>query len=431
MKACILAVGSEMLTPFRVDTNSLTVTERVNAVGYDVRMKAVVADDVDELTQLVRSAMEWADLIVITGGLGPTEDDITRDAVARALAVPLDVDEAIVAGLRERFARRGMAMPENNRRQAMVPRGAVVLENRYGSAPGLWIERRSTALVLLPGPPREMTPMLDAVVGERLEPRSAGSRLYRRALKLTGRTESDVDARAQPIYTKWTSQAVPIATTILAVSGQIELHLTAAAPSRAMADAALDAAVRELQEGLGDIVYSTDGRPLEAVVGDLLRERALRLAVAESCSGGLLASRVTDIPGSSEYFDRGVVCYSNRAKIDMAGVPEAVLAAHGAVSEPVAVAMAQGIRARSGAEVGIGVTGIAGPGGGTPEKPVGTVCVAVVVKIDSPGGDEQWVRTFQFVGGRELVKYQSATAAMNMLRLMLLRHATVPRDRPR
>ena len=313
----------------------------------------------------------------------------------------------------------------------MEPRGAVVLENRYGSAPGLWIERRSTALVLLPGPPREMTPMLDAVVGERLEPRSAGSRLYRRALKLTGRTESDVDARAQPSYTKWASQAVPIATTILAVSGQIELHLTAAASSRAMADAALDAAVRELQEGLGDIVYSTDGRPLEAVVGDLLRERALRLAVAESCSGGLLASRVTDIPGSSEYFDRGVVCYSNRAKIDMAGVPEAVLEAHGAVSEPVAVAMAQGIRARSGAAVGIGVTGIAGPGGGTPEKPVGTVCVAVVVKIDSPGGDEQWVRTFQFVGGRELVKYQSATAAMNMLRLMLLRHATVPRDRPR
>ena len=162
MKACILAVGSEMLTPFRVDTNSLTVTERVNAVGYDVRMKAVVADDVDELTQLVRSAMEWADLIVITGGLGPTEDDITRDAVAGALGVPLDVDEAIVTGLRERFARRGMAMPENNRRQAMVPRGAVVLENRYGSAPGLWIERHSTALVLLPGPPREMTPMLDA-----------------------------------------------------------------------------------------------------------------------------------------------------------------------------------------------------------------------------------------------------------------------------
>ena len=414
MRACILAVGSEMLTPFRVDTNSLTITERLNAIGYDVRLKAVVADQVDELARVVDSALAWADLIVVTGGLGPTEDDITRDAIARVLDAPLAVDEAIVDRIRERFAKRGMRMPDNNRRQGMVPRGAVVLENRQGSAPGLWLERGSTAIVLLPGPPREMTPMLDAVIRERLAPRSGGAGLFRRVLKLTGRSESDVDAQAQTIYSKWTAQQIPIATTILAVSGQIELHLTADAPSREAGEAALDAAVGELTGSLGDIIYSTDGTPLEAVVGALLRERRLTLAVAESCSGGLLASRLTDIPGSSDYLDRGVVCYSNQAKIDLVGVPEATIAEHGAVSEPVARAMAAGVRARSGADVGIGVTGIAGPGGATPQKPVGMVCVAVVV------GDREWARTFQFVGGRELVKYQSATAALNMLRLMLL-----------
>ena len=414
MKACILAVGSEMLTPFRVDTNSLAITERLNAIGYDVRLKAVVADDVDELARVVDGALEWADLIVITGGLGPTEDDITRDAVARVLDAPLTVDEAIVDRIRERFAKRGLKMPDNNRRQGMVPRGATVLENRHGSAPGLWLERGSRAIVLLPGPPREMTPMLEAVIRDRLVSRSAGAGLFRRVLKLTGRSESDVDAQAQTIYTKWTTQQVPIATTILAVSGQIELHLTANAPSRDAGEAALDAAVGELTRSLGDIVYSTEGKLLEAVVGNLLRERRLTLAVAESCSGGLLASRLTDIPGSSDYLDRGVVCYSNRAKIDLLGVPAALLEEHGAVSEPVARAMAAGIRERSGTDAGIGITGIAGPSGATPQKPVGMVCVAVVLR------EREWVRTFQFVGGRDLVKYQSATAALNMLRLMVL-----------
>lgn len=414
MKACILAIGSEMLTPFRVDTNSLTITERLNAIGYDVRLKAVVADHVDELARVLEGALVWADLIVVTGGLGPTEDDITRDAVARVLDAPLAVDDTIVERIRERFARRGIPMPDNNRRQGMVPRGAAVLENRNGSAPGLWLERGSTAIVLLPGPPREMTPMLDAVIRERLAPRAGGAGLFRRVLKLTGRSESDVDAQAQTIYTRWTSQHVPIATTILAVSGQIELHLTADAPSRAAADAALDAAVKQLQEALGDIIYSTDGRSLEAVVGDLLRERRKTIAIAESCSGGLLASRVTDVPGSSDYLDRAVVCYSNRAKTELLGVPEAMIAVHGAVSEPVARTMAAGVRDLAATPVGIGITGVAGPGGGTAQKPVGMVCVAVVVD------GQEWVRTFQFVGGRELVKYQSATAALNMLRLMLL-----------
>jgi nicotinamide-nucleotide amidase len=415
MNACILAVGTEMLTPFRVDTNSLIITERLNQIGCDVRLKAVVADHVDELVRVIEGALAWADLIVITGGLGPTEDDITRDAVARVLHLEVDVDERIVDRIRERFARRGLTMPENNRRQGMVPRGATVLDNPNGTAPGLWIEHHRTAIVLLPGPPREMTPMLEAVISQRLAPKAGSAGLFRRVLKITGRTESDVDGAVQPVYGKWIEQPVPISTTILAVLGQIELHLTAHARSRGDADAALDNAVRELQTVLGHAIYSTDGRSIEAVVGELLRERGLTVATAESCTGGLLASRLTDVPGSSDYVERGVVCYSNRSKTELAGVPESMIAEHGAVSEPVAQAMAEGIRARAATAVGIGITGVAGPGGGSPEKPVGTVAIAVIA------ADYIRVRTFQFLGGRDMVKFQSAQAAMNMLRLILLK----------
>ena len=413
MRACIIAVGSELLTPFRVDTNSLVITERLNAVGYDVRLKALVGDDVEEIAQVFSRALNWADLIVFTGGLGPTEDDLTRDAVARVLTLPMDENEAVVERIRARFARRGMTMPEINRRQAMVPRGATLLDNPNGTAPGLWLEHGRSSVLLLPGPPREMTPMLDLVIGERLAPRSRGAGLFRRVLKITGRAESDVDQHAQPIYARWTSQAIPISTTILAVLGQIELHLTARATDRAAAEAALEAAVGELRAALGDAVYSVDGRPLEAIVGDLLRSKTLTIAVAESCTGGLLASRLTDVPGSSDYVDRGAVCYSNRSKTDWLGVPAALIAEHGAVSEAVAEAMAARIRSLAGANVGVGLTGIAGPGGGTPQKPVGTVAIAV--KTD----DDARVRTFQFMGGRDLVKFQASQTALNMVRLLL------------
>jgi nicotinamide-nucleotide amidase len=296
-----------------------------------------------------------------------------------------------------------------------VPRGAVLLENPNGTAPGLWLERGRTAIVLLPGPPREMKPMFEAVVRDRLAPRSGASVLLRRVLKITGRTESDVDSCVQPIYSRWVSEVVPVSTTILAVMGQIELYLTACAGTRADADRALDRAVRELENTLGDAVYSVDGSALEKVVGDLLRERRFTIAVAESCSGGLLSSRLTDVPGSSDYLDTGVVSYSNKSKVEWVGVPESIIAEHGAVSEPVARAMAAGVRARAAVDVGIGITGIAGPGGGTAEKPVGTVAIAVIVH------DLETVRTFQFIGGREMVKFQASQAALNILRLMLLK----------
>jgi nicotinamide-nucleotide amidase len=413
MRACIIAVGSELLTPLRVDTNSLAITERLNAIGCDVRLKTVVGDSVDDLGHVFESALGWADLVVFTGGLGPTEDDVTRDAVARVLQAPLEENSTVLERIRARFARRGMAMPDINRRQAMVPRGATLVDNANGTAPGLWIEHGRTAVVLLPGPPREMTPMLDAVIAERLAPRSRGAGLFRRVLRITGRTESDVDQQAQPIYGRWTSQTPPISTTILAVLGQIELHLTVRADTQASAAAALDAAVAELAAALGDVVYSVDGRPLEAVVGELLRARGATIAIAESCTGALLASRLTDVPGSSAYVERGAVCYSNRAKTEWLGVAEALIDEYGAVSEAVAEAMASLIRARAGVTVGVGVTGIAGPGGGTPEKPVGTVAVAVRTS------DDARVRTFHFMGGREMVKFQASQAALNMVRLLL------------
>jgi nicotinamide-nucleotide amidase len=414
MRVWIVAIGSELLTPFRIDTNSLAITERLNAIGGDVLMKFVVGDDVTALADVFRRGIGSVDLIICTGGLGPTADDITRDALVDALDLTIDVDEAILEGIRRRFERRGLTMPDINRRQAMVPRGAIVLENTRGTAPGLLIDRDGTTVVLLPGPPREMTPMLEAVIADRLRPASAGRGLFRRVLKITGLTESDVDARAQPVYGRWLGAPLPISTTILAAMGQIELHLTAAADVRADAEAALEAAVGELRGVLGSAIFSADGRPLEAVVGQLLRERGYRIAVAESCSGGLLSSRLTDIAGSSEYFDRGAVCYSNQAKIDWLGVAEADLAAYGAVSEPVARAMAAGIRERTGAHIGIGITGIAGPGGGSEEKPVGTVVIAVVTPED------ERVRTLQLFGGRDLIKFQSAQGAMNLLRLMLV-----------
>jgi len=413
MRACIIAVGSEMLTPFRVDTNSLAITERLNAVGFDVRLKAVVGDDVDELARAFESALAWADAVVLTGGLGPTEDDLTRQAVARVLNLALSEDAGVVERIRARFARRGLTMPDINRRQALVPEGATLLDNPNGTAPGLWLERGATAIVLLPGPPREMVPMFDAVVRDRLAARGGGAALFRRVLKITGRSESDVDARAQPVYGPWANQPIPISTTILAALGQIELHLTARAHRREEAEPLLDAAVAALARELGDTVYSVDGRGLEVVVGDLLRARRMTIAAAESCTGGLLMSRLTDVPGSSDYVQGGVVCYSNQMKIDWLGVPERAIAEHGAVSEPVARAMAEGIQRRTGTEVAVGITGIAGPGGGTPEKPVGTVAVAVL----TPAGER--VRTVHLLGGREMIKYQAAQHALNFVRLLL------------
>jgi nicotinamide-nucleotide amidase len=412
--AYIVAVGSELLTPSRQDTNSLFLTARLNEIGIEVCGKAVVGDERETLAATLRHALEHADLVILTGGLGPTEDDVTREVVAGELGLALEEDGAAVERLRARFTARRMTMPEINRRQALVPRGATVLPNPNGTAPGLWLEAGERLVILLPGPPLELQPIFEAVVAERLRPRTRGLRVWRRELRVTGRTESQVDELAQPLYSRWTSGACPIATTILATFGQIELHLSVRAATSDEAAASLGPAVSALVEVLAPAVYSVDGRSLEQVVGDLLRERRASIAVAESCTGGLVTSRLTDVPGSSDYVERGVVTYSNRAKTDLLGVPEALIAEHGAVSEAVAVAMAAGIRQRACVEVGVGVTGIAGPTGGTADKPVGTVAIAV----SRSAGHRS--RRFLFVGRREQVKFQASQAALDMVRRWLL-----------
>ena len=415
VSAAIIAVGSELLTPAKIDTNSLFITEQLNILGIDVKAKAVVGDERAQLEHVFRSFLARADLVVFCGGLGPTDDDLTREAVASVLDRPLAEDEAITAHLRARFASRNlpMPMPESNRRQAMVPLGGRVIPNPKGSAPGLWIDHDDRLVLLLPGPPRELRPMLSELREGPLKARSAGVSLLRRVVRVAGRIESHVDEAMHPLYQEWERATPPIAATILAVLGSIELHISTRAVSREAAATVLESAVAQTVAILGADVYSTDGRLLEAVVGDLLVERGLRIGVAESCTGGLIASRLTDISGSSRYVDQAVVVYSNEAKTELLGVPPDLLREHGAVSEPAALAMAQGIKARARAGVGVGVTGIAGPTGGTPEKPVGTVVVSAVTDAESR------VRTFRFFGEREQVKFQASQAALDMVRRML------------
>jgi len=420
--AALVAVGSELLGTTRLDTNSLYLTDQLNRVGIEVVCKAVVGDNRDDCAQMVRSFVERADLLVMCGGLGPTDDDVTREVVAAVFDRPLAEDLDLTARLRARYAARGYAgaMPENNRRQAMVPRGADVIANAAGSAPGLWLEVDGRVVVLLPGPPRELKPMFATLVEERLRPRTDGASLLRVVVKLTGRIESQVDETLQPLYREWSAQDPPIGATILAALGQIELHLSVRHRSEAEARARLLAAATEVTGLLGSDVFSVDGERLEEVVGRLLASRGLTVAAAESCTGGLMTSRLTDVPGSSRYVRHAVVAYANDVKTTVLGVDPALLEAHGAVSEQVACAMAEGIRAVAGADFGVGITGIAGPDGGTPAKPVGTVAVAVA----EPRGTRS--RMFRFHGERDLVKFQASQAGLDMVRRVLQGHPSAP-----
>lgn len=418
MRAEVIAVGSEMLTPSHVDTNSLFITERLNEIGIDLQGKAVAGDDRAVLRAIVSDALGRSDLLILTGGLGPTDDDLTRDVVADLIGRPLEYHEPIFEAIQQRFAFRGLRTPEINRRQAMVPRGAAVLPNKNGTAPGLFIEHERKLIVLLPGPPRELKPMFDAVVQERLLVRAGNSRLFRRLLRITGQSESSVEEKMQPLYAKWLAAPTKIATTILASLGQIELHLTVFASTAGEGHRTLDEAVDEVRAVLGRDLFSSNAETMQQVVGELLRARGLRIAAAESCTGGLVMARLTEVPGSSDYVDRGVVVYSNQAKIDMLGVPGSSIAEHGAVSEPVAEAMAAGMVRAAGTDFAVGITGVAGPGGGTPQKPVGMVVVAAAWARD--GAIDTRVRTYNFVGGREMVRFQASQAALDMVRRWIL-----------
>ena len=411
MKAELLAIGSELLGPLRAETNSLWLTQRLLDAGVEVAARATLADDRALLESAFRAALTRADVVIATGGLGPTADDLTREALAAATARGLRRDEAIVAGLRARFARFARPMSDTNLQQADVIEGASVLDNPRGTAPGQLLEHQGRVAILLPGPPGEMKPMFDAQVLPWLRARVGPTRVVRRrVLRIASMGESAVDELAAPVYTRFENPK----TTILGGAGQVELHLVAHGDGEAAAEARIAELARLLHEALPGRVFSDDGRELPRVVVDLLRERGLRLALAESCTGGLLSARLTEVPGASAVLERAIVSYANQAKLDELAVPAALIAAKGAVSEEVAAAMAAGVKAAARSDVAIAITGIAGPDGGTAEKPVGLVYVATA------GAAGTRVRRNLFPGGRELIRQQSTQLALEMLRRGLL-----------
>ena len=406
MKAEIIAVGSELLTPFRLDTNSLFLTSELNQAGLRVVHKSVVGDAPDEMCLSFRHALERADVVVSSGGLGPTDDDRTRQTVADLLGRKLYVSDEVLQSIRERFRRFGRAMPQINERQAQVIEGAVVLKNPRGTAPGLWIESRGKIIVLLPGVPAELRGLMEREVKPRLLALALPERLYTRELRITGIFESDVEQRVSPLYAEYPDSD----TTILAAPTGIQLHPRVWSDDPAKAEKMLDEMVSRMSLALGEYLFSTKGESLEQIVAHLLIENHATIAVAESCTGGLLAERLTSVPGSSAYFLGGAVVYSNELKTSMAGVPGELIESKGAVSAEVALALASGIRKRTGAMLGLGVTGIAGPSGGTPEKPVGLVHLAIA---DERGARET---VMQLPGDRERIRMFSTQRALDLVR---------------
>jgi nicotinamide-nucleotide amidase len=415
MRAAILAIGSELLGTERLDTNSLRLTAALDRHGVELRKKSVVGDSEAELAAEVRALLGRVDLLLVTGGLGPTADDVTREAVAAALGRGLHLDPEVSAALEARFRAFVRRMPEVNRRQAQVIDGAVVLPNAHGTAPGLridtrWEEREAT-IFLFPGVPHELEGMIADALEPWLAERSAGTARSSVTLKISGLPESEVEERIAPAYEEFGRESI----TILAGGGEIKLIATAAGPEGERT-ARLAVMADRLALLAGDAVYTRNADDtLEQVVGELLRQAKATLATAESCTGGLLAERLTRIAGSSDYFPGGVVTYSNAEKSRLLGVPPELLAEHGAVSEPVARAMAEGARRSFSTDYGIGITGVAGPGGGSEEKPVGTIHVAVA----GPGGRVAH-RRFRFPGGRERVRWFASQLALEILRRLLL-----------
>lgn len=414
MNAEIIAIGSELLTPFRQDTNSLYLTEQLNQLGVDVIFKTIVGDSRERLTSAAMNAIARADIVFFMGGLGPTEDDLTREAVADALGLPLKRDPELVAALERRFAERGYKLTANNLQQADVITGATVLPNPNGSAVGLWIsgqyEGHDKIIVLLPGPPSELKAMFEQQCLERLQAKLPKKAIATRVLKITGIGESQCDARVAPIYRTF----IDVDTTILAGAGEIQLHMKAQKSSLAEAQQRVDQLVGLIEEELGDLVFSDNGDSLEQIAGYYLQMRSATVAVAESCTGGLVAQRLTSISGSSRYFLGGAVVYSNELKTDFADVPAHMLEKHGAVSKEVAAALAEGIRYRCETTLGVGITGIAGPGGGSPEKPVGLVFHALA----SEQGTEIIER--KFPGDRQRVRWFASQQALDMVRRKLM-----------
>jgi competence/damage-inducible protein CinA-like protein len=414
VNAEIVAIGSELLTPFRQDTNSLYLTEKLNQLGVEVIFKTIVGDIREHLAGAGSLALSRAEIVIFMGGLGPTEDDLTREAVADALGLQLHRDPEIVTSLEKRFAARGWTMAANNLKQADVITGATVLPNANGSAPGQWMsgkyEGRERIIMLLPGPPFELKALFEEQCLARLRAKLPPQSLATRELKITGLGESQCDARVAPIYKLYAD----VQTTILAGAGEIQLHLKSRAATPEAAQARVDQLVEKIEEELGDCVFSDNGDSMEQIVGYFLQMRNASLAVAESCTGGLLAERITSVGGSSRYFLGGAVVYSNQLKTAFADVPAELIEKHGAVSREVAAALAEGIRRRTGTTLGLGITGVAGPTGGTDAKPVGLVFHALA----SDAGTEVVER--KFPGDRKRIRWFASQQALDMVRRKLM-----------
>jgi nicotinamide-nucleotide amidase len=414
VNAEIIAIGSELLTPFRQDTNSLYLTEKLNQLGVEVVLKTIVGDSRERLVSVAQHALLRSDIVIFMGGLGPTEDDLTREAVAEALGVVLHRDEEVLTKLKERFASRGYTMTPNNYKQADVIAGAIVLPNPNGTAPGQWIsgeyEGRERLIILLPGPPFELKALFDAECYDRLRAKLPAAYIATRVLKVAMLGESAVDARVAPIY----QQYADIQTTILAGAGDIQFNLFTRANSVEAAEARVDELADKIEDELQDSLYSSKGESLEQIVGYYLQMRDATLAAAESCTGGLLAERLTSISGSSRYFLGGAIVYSNELKSEFADVPADLIVKHGAVSSEVAIAMAEGIRKRCKATFGVGITGVAGPTGGTAEKPVGLVYHA----LSGDRGTD--VVEKKFPGDRKRVRWFASQQALDMVRRKLM-----------
>ena len=414
MKSEIIAVGSEMLTPWRQDTNSLYLTEKLNEIGVTVAFKSIVGDRQRDLVGVIRNALARTDIVVVMGGLGPTEDDLTREAVAEALSLTMRRDAAQVAAIHARAALWRVPMPTNNHKQADVLQGATVLPNPNGSAPGQWLDVTfggyRKLLVLLPGPPNECKPLFDAECLPRLRQVLPVRHIAKRTLRAAMIPESQADSILAPIYTAYTD----IETTILAHAGDIQLTLLCAKSNAALAKQRVDELASRMEEALDDYLYSSGGESLEQIVLDYLGLRQATLAVAESCTGGLVSQRITSVSGSSRSFLGGAVVYSNELKSTFAGVPPDLIARCGAVSSEVARALATGIRQRTGATLGLGVTGIAGPTGASDGKPVGLVHIALAdaQKTDSVE------RTFR--GDRDRIRHWASQQALDMIRRRLM-----------
>lgn len=415
MIAEIIAVGSEMLTPFRQDTNSLFLTSRLNALGVEVAFKGIVGDNREHLVSAARTALGRADVLIFCGGLGPTEDDLTRESVAEALEIDLKRDPDLVAELYARFAQRRLKMPENNLKQADVLDGAEAIHNPRGSAPAQWLEGthlgRQRIIILLPGPPWELEPLFRDEFEPRLRTVLPEAFLATKEIKVAMMGESAADLKAAPIYKKHKD----VQTTILAGAGEVQFHLKASGTSMTEAQQKVDALANELEDALDDAVFSSTGESLEQIVGYYLQMRGATLATAESCTGGLLAERLTRVSGSSRYYLGGAVVYSNDLKKAFAEVPPLLIAEHGAVSKEVAIAMAEGIRKKCKATLGIGITGVAGPTGGTELKPVGLVYIALADGVNKPEVVER-----KFLGDRDRIRHWASQQALDMVRRKLV-----------